>query len=234
MAPVDSAQTAGKNGAELQGPPTPEANSDRNDFIVAAPSVSLRKGGGAIRGIGEKFGVNPSTGTASISVPIFASPGRSRFGPALSLSYDSGNGNGPFGLGWSLSAPAILRRTDRGLPRFQDARSLQETDSDIFLLSGIEDLVRVLERQGKDWIPTSRKATLAGKNYRVFSYRPRIEGPFAQIERWLSDTDPADHFWRSITRENVTSWYGRTDASRISDPDDPSKIFGWLISEDYA
>jgi len=35
------------------------------------PSLSLPKGGGAIRGIDEKFAVNPSTGTGTISVPVF-------------------------------------------------------------------------------------------------------------------------------------------------------------------
>ena len=45
------------------------------------PSLSLPKGGGAIRGIGEKFSVNAATGTGSISIPIFTSPGRSGFGP---------------------------------------------------------------------------------------------------------------------------------------------------------
>jgi hypothetical protein len=65
------------------------------------PAISVPKGGGAIRGIGEKFAANPVTGTGSLSVPIFVSPGRSGFGPQLSLSYDSGSGNGPFGFGWS-------------------------------------------------------------------------------------------------------------------------------------
>jgi hypothetical protein len=32
-------------------------------FAIAAPRVELPKGGGAIRGIGEKFGANPVTGT---------------------------------------------------------------------------------------------------------------------------------------------------------------------------
>ncbi|MGH7846514.1 MAG: hypothetical protein ACREQW_15280, partial [Candidatus Binatia bacterium] len=50
----------------------------------APPSISLPKGGGAIRGIGEKFGTNPVTGTGSMAVPIFTSPGRSGFGPQLS------------------------------------------------------------------------------------------------------------------------------------------------------
>src|SRR6187402_769307 len=71
-----------------------------------ATTLTLPKGGGAIRGIGEKFGTNPVTGTGSLSVPIGVSPGRSGFGPQLALSYDSGAGNGTFGFGWSLSVPA--------------------------------------------------------------------------------------------------------------------------------
>src|SRR5688500_5289493 len=67
------------------------------------PADGLPKGGGAIRGIGEKFGANPVAGTGSFRVPIAVSQGRSGFGPELSLSYDSGSGNGPFGFGWELS-----------------------------------------------------------------------------------------------------------------------------------
>ena len=53
---------------------------------VTMPELSLPKGGGAIRGIGEKFAANPVTGTGSFTVPIYTSPGRSGFGPQLSLS----------------------------------------------------------------------------------------------------------------------------------------------------
>src|SRR5436853_3656622 len=107
------------------------------------PTISLPKGGGAIRGIGEKFAANPVTGTGSMTVPIATSPGRSGFGPQLSLSYDSGAGNGPFGLGWNLSLPAITHKTDKGLPRYQDS---QGADSDVFILSGAEDLVPMLKQ----------------------------------------------------------------------------------------
>src|SRR5258708_3094046 len=106
---------------------------------VAAPSISLPKGGGAIRGMGEKFAANPVTGTGSMTVPIATSPGRSGFGPQLSLSYDSGAGNGPFGFGWNLAVPSITRKTDKGLPLYRDAE-----ESDVFILSGAEDLVPVL------------------------------------------------------------------------------------------
>src|SRR5947207_10039083 len=118
------------------GPPAP---------AVGAPAISLPKGGGAIRGIGEKFGANPVTGTGSLSIAIATSPGRSGFGPQLSLSYDSGAGNGPFGLGWNLALPAITRKTEKGLPRYQDAQ-----DSDVFILSGAEDLVPVLKQDAPD------------------------------------------------------------------------------------
>src|SRR5712692_1019825 len=97
------------------------------------PSVSLPKGGGAIRGIGEKFAANPVTGTGSMTVPIATSPGRSGFGPQMSLTYDSGTGNGPFGLGWNLTLPAITRKTDKGLPQYRD-----NEESDVFILSGSE------------------------------------------------------------------------------------------------
>src|SRR4051812_19867730 len=87
----------------------------------AAPTISLPKGGGAIRGMGEKIAANPVTGTGSMSVPIATSPGRSGFGPQLSLSYDSGAGNGPFGFGWNISLPSITRKTDKGLPRYRES-----------------------------------------------------------------------------------------------------------------
>ena len=105
-----------------QGPAgqAPGGNEDQSSSATA-PSISMPKGGGAIRGIGEKFAANPVTGTGSMTVPIATSPGRSGFGPRLSLSYDSGAGNGPFGFGWSLSLPAITRKTDKGLPQYRDA-----------------------------------------------------------------------------------------------------------------
>src|SRR5215813_12381794 len=63
-------QAGGSNGA-----------SGKESFQISAPSISLPKGGGAIRGMGEKFAANPVTGTGSMTVPIATSPGRSGFGP---------------------------------------------------------------------------------------------------------------------------------------------------------
>ncbi|MDH5496076.1 MAG: hypothetical protein OEY12_01355 [Nitrospira sp.] len=199
-------------------------------FQVTPPTISLPKGGGAIRGMGEKFAANPVTGTGSMSVPIATSPGRSGFGPQLSLSYDSGAGNGPFGFGWSLSLPSITRKTDKGLPQYLDA-----VDSDVFILSGAEDLVPVLiQNRDEQWVPESvLERTVEGQVYGIKRYRPRIEGLFARIERWSNQSDPTDVYWRSISKDNITTWYGKTGESRISDPADPTHIFSWLICESH-
>jgi len=95
-----------------------ESSGQNSKGAVSAPSISLPKGGGAIRGIGEKFAANPVTGTGSMSVPIAVSPGRAGFGPQMSLSYDSGAGNGPFGLGWNLSLPSITVNHPKNRQRF--------------------------------------------------------------------------------------------------------------------
>jgi Salmonella virulence plasmid 65kDa B protein len=155
-----------------------------------------------------------------MTVPLFTSPGRSGFGPQLSLSYDPGAGNGPFGLGWSLSLPSITRRTDKGLPRYED-----QDHSDTFILSGAEDLVpKLIEASPGHW---TRDEVLQ-EGYLVTQYRPRIEDLLSRIERWRRNSD-GDTYWRSISKDNVTTFYGRTPESRIADPADPARIFSWLL-----
>ena len=179
--------------------------------------------------MGEKFSADPITGTASFSVPIYTSPGRSGSGPQLTLSYGSGNGNSPFGFGWSVAIPSITRKTDNGLPQYRDP-----DESDIFIFSGAGDLMPALVPSGGQWIrDVVPSRTLYGKQYAIHRYRPRVESLFAHIERWINLTDATDSLWRCITRDNVTSWYGRTVASRIADPNNPAHIFQWNIDTSY-
>src|SRR6185503_17513807 len=199
---------------------------------TSPPSISLPKGGGAIRGIGEKFAANPVTGTGSMSVPLFTSPGRSGFGPDLALSYDSGSGNSAFGFGWNLSLPSITRKTDKGLPQYRDAE-----ESDVFVLSGAEDLTPVSTLTDDGWKTERHERTIDEVKYRVKDYRPRTEGLFARIEQWENLQTGAIH-WRSITRDNITTLYGKDNNSRIFEPAEadanhPARIFSWLICESY-
>jgi RHS repeat-associated protein len=193
-------------------------------FAVTAPTLTLPKGGGAIRGIAEKFTANPVTGTASFTVPIATSPGRSGFGPKLALSYDSGNANSAYGFGWTLDTPHIARKTNKGGPRYIDTTD-DTTESDVFILSGAEDLVPVLDADGHRVADTKTHP-----GYVINRYRPRIEGLFARIERWTRLADGDTH-WRSISRDNILTIYGGDADSRIADPADPRRVFSWLISE---
>ena len=75
--------------------------------------------------------------------------------------------------------------------------------------------------------------TVGGQVYSIQRYRPRIEGLFARIERWTNQIKPEDTFWRSISKDNITTWYGKDENSRIFDPNDKSRIFSWLICQSY-
>lgn len=211
---LDNRERAGENKKEVS-----QAEAHSGSSLASSPTISLPKGGGAIRGIGEKFAANPVNGTGSMTVPIATTPGRSGFGPQLSLSYDSGAGNGPFGLGWNLSLSSITRKTDRGLPKYQDA-----DESDVFVLSGAEDLVPELDKN-EQRVTSQRQ--VAAETFTVYRYRPRIGGLFARIERWVRVRDGDTH-WRSISRDNLLTIYGRDSDSRIFDK---SRVFSWLICE---
>ena len=108
---------------------------------IEIPSITLPKGGGAIKGIDEKFSVNAINGTASFSIPLPVSPARGAV-PALNLSYNSGGGNSVFGLGWNIGLSSIRRKTDKALPQYLDS-----IDSDIFLFSEAEDLVPEFKKE---------------------------------------------------------------------------------------
>jgi RHS repeat-associated protein len=202
------------------------------------PVVSVPKGGGALRGIGEKFAANPATGTGSLSIPVPVSPGRSEFTPTLGLGYDSGHGNGPFGLGWQLDVHAVTRKTDKGVPRYRDHVEAETDDvlgtplHDTFLLPGGEDLVPVLVRRDDRWRPLRTRRTVGGRAYEIRRYRPRVEEAFTRTERW-TDTATGETHWRTISRDGVVALYGRTPESRVADPLDPRRVFSWLVCETY-
>jgi RHS repeat-associated protein len=223
---------SGSPGNQVASSRTGEPNASSNNGYATsqAPAINLPKGGGAVRSIGEKFAANPVTGTGSMSVPIATSPGRAGFGPQLALSYDSGAGNGSFGFGWSLSLPSVSRKTDKGLPQYFD-----RAESDVFVLSGAEDLVPVFKKNPDgSWVLDQNDNPVVDDNdhdgFTVRPYRPRIEGLFARIERWTRNAD-GDVHWRSISRDNILTVYGKDNKSRIADPLDSLHIFSWLICE---
>jgi Salmonella virulence plasmid 65kDa B protein len=74
-----------------------------NKSGTASQVITHPKGGGALKGLGETFSPDLHTGTGNLSVPIAVPSGRAGLQPELVLVYSTGQGNGAFGLGWSLS-----------------------------------------------------------------------------------------------------------------------------------
>ena len=201
-----------------------ESLQDSSSYSVVAPAISLPKGGGAIKSIDEKFEVNAVNGSATFSIPLPIGSARG-CGASLGLSYNSGGGNGIFGMGWSLSLPSIRRKTEKELPQYFD-----DADSDTYVFAGAEDLVPKLKETGGIWVADERDSP--GNEFSIKLYRPRIEGGFSRIERWTNKTDGNIH-WKIISKDNITSILGNTRPGTIVDPSDPVKIFEWFLSFTY-
>jgi hypothetical protein len=102
--------------------------ADKNG--VSPNAISLPSGPGSIEGLGESFEPALNNGTARYGVSIELPPGPAGHAPALRISYDGGQGNGPLGFGWNLAVPFIQRQTDKGIPRYVDGANGKDDDRD--------------------------------------------------------------------------------------------------------
>lgn len=197
---------------------TQEQASESN--AIEVPSISLPKGGGAIRSIDESFKVNASNGTGSCSVPLPITPSRNGFEPAIGLVYGSGSGNGSVGLGWQFNLASISRKTDNGIPRYYE--------EDTFLFSESDDLVPFYEEVAAgDW----QAVSFTDGDYQIKRFRPRVEGGFARIEKIVHSVHLT--YWKVTTKDNLVTIYGRSEQARIADPESPERIFKWLPEFSY-
>ena len=169
----------------------------------AQAAISLPKGGGAIKGIGESFQANLFNGTGNHSLPLALSPGRGGFGPQFALEYSSGHGNGIFGLGWQLPAGAHHTQDRKGSAWLRRQRCLRLVRSRRpGAMPEAGDAIRTADELS--WVPVD---PLQRDGHAVYLYRPRTEGLFARIERWVHGTTGQTH-WRTISRDNITSLFG--------------------------
>jgi RHS repeat-associated protein len=191
--------------------------------LLEVPSVTLPKGGGAIKSVDEKFSINSANGTSTLSVNLPFSQGHAGFIPSITLNYNSGGGNSYFGLGWNCDIPNISRKTDKKLPEYKD-----KEDSDVFILSGAEDLVPELIEDAEGF----RTNTISIKNITINRYRPRIEAGFARIELI---NDNGNIYWKITSKENVVSIFGKTNMAKLFSPvaGEENKIFKWQLEYLY-
>lgn len=164
-----------------QSTSTPSGSTQDDPSLLSArgtlPSISLPKGGGAIGGMSEKFDVSAAVRTATLSIPIAVSPSRG-LQPDLSLTYDSGNSNGVFGLGWSLSQLSITRKTFKSISQYHN-----KEESDVFLLSEAEDLIPIFKKgeDGENFVYLNGVSVVQEEfrdGYVIRKYSPRVDQSF--------------------------------------------------------
>ncbi|CAI1993692.1 SpvB/TcaC N-terminal domain-containing protein [Serratia marcescens] len=191
-----------------------------NDFLQLTPPT-LPSGGGSISGLRSEAGSAGPDGAATLSIPLPVSAGRG-YAPSLSLNYHSRAGNGPLGMGWSLSLPAVRLRTAKGIPAFDGTDEYTGPDGEV--------LVPLPGTGGKPDIRTA--GTLLGSDsaalYHVHAYRPRVEKDFSRLERWVSESDSTD-FWVMYSPDGQVHLLGRHAGARICSAQNPAHTAVWLM-----
>ena len=155
-------------------------------------AISVPKGGGATRGLGDGFTPDFNRGTGSYSVEIQVPKGYRDLAPSLALAYNSAAGDGPFGFGWNMALPHVQIDTDAGVadylaPTFVfGGETLLEMPDGTFRPQ-VENAFHRIRRAGDGWEFTDRSGNLTLYGTTAGS---RISGEIdgtARIFAWLPD-----------------------------------------------
>src|SRR4051812_25353230 len=170
---------------------------------IAADILSLPSGGPEMQPLGDKFQPDLYSGTGNFSIPLSLPPAQNGLAPDLTLAYSTGNGGGPFGLGWDIWTMRLSRATQKGVPRYRDAAAAgaEGDGEDRFVLAGAEELVPVGEGR----------------------YRPMTEAKFWLVRR------VGDH-WTVTTKDGTVYRLGGAPEARVADEDGMGeRVFAWLV-----
>ncbi|KAK3395003.1 hypothetical protein B0H63DRAFT_518069 [Podospora didyma] len=176
---ASKSQTSGASASEGSGAP-----SSPMIPILNPAEFATGKGGGALRSIDQKFAVNTNTGTLSLSVSLLVAETARNFYPTLSLEYNSGSWNGPFGMGWQLGGLGSITRKRR------------EASSPILMGPMM-----------------TKTATAYVNTHPGFVVTPKRRSNVRRGCLLTTGDSILDDFWRIISTDNITRVYGRNDSS---------------------
>jgi hypothetical protein len=141
------------------------------------------------------------TGNAVSKIPIIVPPGRGGMAPQIALTYNSHQGNGWIGVGWSLDMGAIQRSTKWGL-------NYNPTDLNKAYVTAVGGSSSELITRA-DW----------GTGY----FGSKIEETNTKYYK-----NPATGGWEVTTKDGTLYKYGSTSASR---QDNTKGIFKWCLDK---
>jgi hypothetical protein len=196
---------------------------------LSAQTLKAPSGPASLKGLGESFSANPSTGTGSYSVPITLPPGF--VVPSVSLKYTGGSGKSEYGVGFRLPVLQVYRLTDKGAPKFDEtdrfAVSGPDYNDELVPAGGTKSVYRLkneglfvlFQRDATNdrWVvlqPNGVRSTLGasgasratafGKTSRWFVESTR--DLFGHQATFCYFTDQGKVYWR------LASWYPRSRA----------------------
>lgn len=92
---------------------------------LEAGTLNLPSAPGSVRGLAPSAVVDGFSGQVGYQVPFELPAGPGGVRPSLALAYEGSLGNGPYGLGWGLSLPRVVRSTRLGVPSYTAADELE-------------------------------------------------------------------------------------------------------------
>jgi RHS repeat-associated protein len=177
---------------------------------VAPQAISLPSGPGSIQGLGESFQPQLNSGSGSTGLKLLLPRGPGGLTPELSLAYNSGGPNGPFGLGWSLTGMMSIRRnTDRGVPYYTDGPDGRDNDSD-GRIDNPEELDVFSGLGGEELVPLQDGSFRAENENAFFLYRRSGAG------------------WEARGKDGRRYLLGQNPQARI---EDSGRVFEWCLEE---
>ena len=137
------------------------------------------------------------SGVGSYTIPIALPPGTNGIVPSLAVSYNSMQGSGPMGYGWSIGGLSVISRTAKTIYHNGATKAIDLTSEDRFVLDG----ARLMTKSGT-----------YGANGAI--YGTEMEN-FATITSFGSIGGDPEYF-KVESKEGVVMYFGNTLDSRFS------------------
>ncbi|NVJ60821.1 MAG: hypothetical protein HWE27_10535 [Gammaproteobacteria bacterium] len=160
-------------------------NLDESYFLDNEPQAATLPGT-----TGGEFRVTES-GSATFTIPLSAPAGTAGVAPQFSISYSSAAGNGPLGLGWSLSGLSSISRCPHNPAQNGEIRGVELNDEDRFCMDGQQ----LFEKSG----------TYGGHNA---TYKTEMFSP-NEISSLDTDSEVGPDTFIVKTRSGDTHYYGK-------------------------
>jgi len=190
---------------------------------LAINPPQLPQQGGTIATTQTTPGHAGPTGDMQFSIPLPVSGGRG-FALSLALSYQTTQGNGPFGVGWQLPLLSIRLHTKHGTPKYDDTDRYVGPSGEV-----LEPVRGDTNNIITEVFSSFRHRTF--EDHIVTSYRSRVAGGYERYERWQLASNQTEVFWLVFSSDGSVHCLGKSPEAQTSDK---GRIAEWSVEESLS